>query len=193
MAGRIHMEPMNRPMHTWVYPKSLSTFDLNAPYQRGSVWDDTQRRNLVRSILWGIPIGSIIIARQPLDADKYHRVVDGKQRIETIVSFMADGFTVPRCWFDSSSPMGDDGPQVVWSELTALEQAWWLRTTVQTLEFDPEMERTEDPETGSASVRRRSPAEILAFEAMVYELINTGGVPHSDDDLTAARSLSGKD
>ena len=35
--------------------------DLNAPYQRGSVWTLDMRRNLIKSLLMGLPVGSIIV------------------------------------------------------------------------------------------------------------------------------------
>lgn len=38
-----------------------SLFDLGPEYQRGSVWTLEQRRNLIRSLIMGLPIGSIVL------------------------------------------------------------------------------------------------------------------------------------
>jgi hypothetical protein len=59
-------------------------YDLNAPYQRDTVWEVTRRRNLIRSLLMGIPTGTLILSDLPYreGSEHYFRVVDGKQRIE---------------------------------------------------------------------------------------------------------------
>lgn len=63
--------------------------DVDTPYQRGPVWTQEQRQNLVRSLLRGLPIPAIVlndranpdwVARNghPLDTDTpYSAVIDG--------------------------------------------------------------------------------------------------------------------
>jgi hypothetical protein len=75
-------------------------FDLDAPYQRGSVWTIEQRQALIKSLLMGIPVGTVIIAVQPYGSDTHYRVVDGKQRVETIQRFVCGDFPIPAEWVE---------------------------------------------------------------------------------------------
>ena len=75
---------------------------MNPPYQRGDVWGVKRRRNLIKSILMGIPIPSIIVndrcvAEFSGDDDRY-AVIDGKQRIITILMFLDSELAIPSEW-----------------------------------------------------------------------------------------------
>lgn len=62
--------------------------DLNPPYQRKSVWSPKDRRFFLDTIFRNYPTPPIFIHRSLSDqgVPKYH-IVDGKQRLETILSF----------------------------------------------------------------------------------------------------------
>lgn len=62
--------------------------DLNPPYQRKSVWSPKDRRYFLDTIFRNYPTPPIFVHRTIDDSGftKYH-VVDGKQRLETILSF----------------------------------------------------------------------------------------------------------
>lgn len=63
--------------------------ELNPPYQRRSVWKTRQRTLLLSSIFNGIPIPALIFHKH-FDGRKkkdIYDVLDGKQRIETILHF----------------------------------------------------------------------------------------------------------
>lgn len=63
---------------------------LDPDFQRGSVWTKKkQKSELIESILMGIPI-PIIYLFETKDGKK--EVVDGRQRITTLIDFMNDGF-----------------------------------------------------------------------------------------------------
>jgi hypothetical protein len=80
-----------------VWADKPDRLDLNPPYQRGSVWGVERKRNLIRSLLMGLPIGAVFLnSRHIMQPD---RVVDGKQRIEAILDFLGDGLAVPAEWF----------------------------------------------------------------------------------------------
>ncbi len=193
MAAKLHLEPTNRVVDH--FRLSRDEFNLEAPYQRGSVWTLTQRQNLIRSILIGIPIGSVVIAKNE-HADQYYRIVDGKQRVETILKFVDGEFAVPTYWLDRNVPAMDmKGPSpsdamAAWPDLTQEQQAVWRRTTIQTVEFDPTKEWLGRDNEGNSKWCERSEEEILTFEAQVYLLINTAGTEHEESDLRTARSLS---
>lgn len=60
--------------------------DLNPPYQRDFVWSNSGSQTLIDSILRGIPLPSIILAK--VAADQRYQIVDGKQRLTAILRFM---------------------------------------------------------------------------------------------------------
>lgn len=66
--------------------------ELNPPYQREEVWDNARQKQLITSIIEGIPIGSIILNDQGIDdEDKEYIVIDGKQRVSTLINFYKQG------------------------------------------------------------------------------------------------------
>lgn len=60
--------------------------ELNPTYQRDFVWSNSDSQMLIESILRGIPLPSIILARTS-DSQQY-QIVDGKQRVTAILRFM---------------------------------------------------------------------------------------------------------
>jgi hypothetical protein len=95
--------------------------DLNPPYQRRSVWTRTDREYFIDTVLHNYPSPAIFIHRTIDDDGKavYH-VVDGKQRLETIIDFSKGKVRIPRNF-------GDDrlnGKK--WDDLTPQEKrAFW--------------------------------------------------------------------
>lgn len=70
-------------------------YDVNPPYQRGVVWNNTRRRKLIDSIICGRSINAVHMALKNNDplCDEYY-VIDGRQRIETIRKFKNCDFNV---------------------------------------------------------------------------------------------------
>jgi hypothetical protein len=102
-------------------PDERDKYDLSAPYQRDSVWTVDRRRNLIRSLLMGLPIGNIILSHLPYRGGSpySYRVIDGKQRIETLRMFANDEFSVPGDWFtDTKTGESIAKDEVVWSDLS---------------------------------------------------------------------------
>lgn len=77
--------------------------DLNPPYQRRSVWTPKERRYFLDTVLNGYPCPPLFLYKSISDEGvaTYH-VVDGKQRLETIIAFTEDKITL-------SSDMQDEG------------------------------------------------------------------------------------
>lgn len=99
---RLRLSQTNRPCDVILYWHEKGYLRLDPPYQRGDVWGDQRRRNLIRSIVLGVPIPSIIIndrmsARWAKDYTL--AVIDGKQRITAVLRFMQDDLDVPGEWF----------------------------------------------------------------------------------------------
>lgn len=72
--------------------------ELNPKFQRRSVWTDTARSYLMDTIVRGKPIPKVFI-RQKLNVQtrqSIREVVDGQQRLRTILSFLKDGFIISK-------------------------------------------------------------------------------------------------
>lgn len=77
----------------WDAAKQL---ELNPRFQRRPVWTDKAKSFLIDTILRGKPIPKVFI-RQKINVTtktSIREVVDGQQRLRTILSFIKDGFTV---------------------------------------------------------------------------------------------------
>lgn len=72
-----------------LYQRQL--LDLNPPYQRRSVWNQSYRDYFIDTLLLGYPCPAIFLFQEisPEGISKYN-VVDGKQRLETVFSFVQD-------------------------------------------------------------------------------------------------------
>ncbi len=71
---------------------------LNPAFQRRAVWSDKAKSYLIDTILRGKPIPKVFI-RQKLNVTtktSVREVVDGQQRLRTILSYVKDGFAVGR-------------------------------------------------------------------------------------------------
>lgn len=188
---------------------------LDAPYQRGSVWTVDQRRALIRSLLTGVPVASIIYASVPYGAipdrpGASYRVIDGKQRIETVQAFVRDEFTIPGWWL--TPEWADDsvrGRDVYYSDIPAPIRRDFANRPLPGAEVDSFRYRTPnpvyDPEAreGYGGVKRGDPRlhkyewhdrtndEAIAYEAEVYLLVNFGGTPQTDENRANAEQYAG--
>jgi len=77
----------------WDKNKQLT---LNPSFQRRSVWSDTARSYLMDTIVRGKPIPKVFIRQKinPSTKQSIREVVDGQQRLKTILSFVSDGFQI---------------------------------------------------------------------------------------------------
>lgn len=132
--------------------------DLGAPYQRGSVWEPLRQRNLIRSLLRGIPVGNVYLNYRGGGGPDV--VVDGKQRIEAIRAFLSGDLPVPASWFGTAdTPVTvptPDGPFVRYTDLTDAGRGRFNRCTITT---------------------QRTTLATVEAEAELFDLINFGGVP----------------
>lgn len=65
--------------------------DFDPEYQRDYVWTDKDRELLIDSIFHGIDIGKFLFIRLPTRVDSPgYEIVDGKQRMNTIMMFFED-------------------------------------------------------------------------------------------------------
>lgn len=79
----------------WEKNKQL---ELNPNFQRRSVWNDNARSYLMDTIIRGLPIPKVFIRQKinVLTRNSIREVVDGQQRLRTILSYLNDGFTISK-------------------------------------------------------------------------------------------------
>lgn len=72
--------------------------ELNPNFQRRSVWNDNARSYLMDTIIRGLPIPKVFIRQKinVLTRNSVREVVDGQQRLRTILSYLNDGFTISK-------------------------------------------------------------------------------------------------
>lgn len=84
-------EPIQAKSRVW----NIKTFarkavkgrlNVNPSYQRGDVWGPSNCQQLIVSILRGIPLPSVILMNN--EDEQIYEVIDGKQRLTTILRFM---------------------------------------------------------------------------------------------------------
>lgn len=154
----------NNPLRQLLGQVDDGLIDLDPPYQRGSVWGAERRRNLIRSLTMGIPVGNLFVNRR--DWESPGSVVDGKQRLLAGAAWLADEVEVPRSWFAASDLRdGSLHGRCVWSDLTDASQRRW-----QNIALIPVV---------------LTNFETVEAEAALFELINFGGVPQGESDRDA--------
>jgi uncharacterized protein DUF262/HNH endonuclease len=62
--------------------------NLEPGFQRQSVWNERDRAKLMNSILRNFPLPAVFFYRRQKEGHIYYDVIDGKQRIESILMFM---------------------------------------------------------------------------------------------------------
>lgn len=88
------LKPMHRPtVELSKIIDELTYYDLEAAYQRDLCWAQSTSVNLIKSILAGIPIGTIHLASQT--GSDFYQVLDAKQRLSAIKNFTQNKFSVP--------------------------------------------------------------------------------------------------
>ena len=87
------IEPVNAVTTTWAIDNfadkaKKNDLDTDPIYQREFVWSDAQCQMLINSILMGIPLPSIILHEIKKDGKSSYQIIDGKQRLTTILRFI---------------------------------------------------------------------------------------------------------
>ena len=86
----------------------LEKFNYNPPCQRKSVWGEEQKSFLIDSILKNFPIPPIFLYRK-IDSEtgkESYDVIDGKQRLLSIISFIGNDIALPDDFGDGA--FGDE-------------------------------------------------------------------------------------
>lgn len=80
--------------------------DMNPEYQRDYVWDEENKIALIDSMFKGIDIGKFVFIVKDYDTvnEPLFEVLDGKQRMTTILDFFNDGFQYKGFYFSELKP-----------------------------------------------------------------------------------------
>jgi len=133
------------------------TVVLDPEYQRNKVWSNTQKSELVESILMGIPLPVMYFAE-----DKYGnlQVIDGRQRLTALFEFLNNEFKI------TSAPILNHIKGKKFSELEAKEQV-----------------KLEDYQLIVYIVKPQTPDRIK-FD--IFDRVNRGGTPLNKQEMRNA-------
>lgn len=88
MRKELNHNSYPKPIHDLVNLYNNRQLNLNPGFQRRSVWTSKDRSKLIESILRNYPLPAIFLYRREENGRITYDVIDGKQRLETILMFM---------------------------------------------------------------------------------------------------------
>ena len=167
-------------VHTDSYPMSIGELvnlyedgelDIHPEFQRVYRWSNEQKSKLIESIILGIPLPSIFVAQRK---DGVWDVVDGLQRISTILSFMGklrdtEGKLVPPLQLMATK------------YLPALAGKVWENRHSPDSEIDNDIKRVFKREKLDIKIIKRESEGDTKFE--LFQRLNTGGSKLSDQEV----------
>jgi hypothetical protein len=97
-------------------------------FQRRLVWTERQKVRLIETILTGFPMPEIYLWEKPADpetGEQRHSIVDGQQRITTVVQFVSNEWQLKAAHLDEASRQLDFSDKT-WAGLTSeRKQSLW--------------------------------------------------------------------
>jgi hypothetical protein len=160
MLERLRLSSTHRPCDVILYWSEKDHLLLSPPYQRGLVWGHKRKVNLIRSLLLGVPIPSIVVNdRFAAGWGEEIAVIDGKQRMTTLLEWFKGTLGVPAEWF---GVVGDENGLVHFPYLP--------------LPIQRHLKNYPLPFT-------EAQLPSLEAEREVFDLINFGGVPQGESDI----------
>lgn len=178
MLTKLNLNSFNYTVGHFLVPdeglRRNDVFDFDAPYQRGAVWTEAQRVALIKSLLMGLPIGSVVLNNRGYSSDKLYSVVDGKQRIQAIRAFFKSEFAVPAEWFPEEGVLepftdADGVEKVYFNGLGKIHQHQFENSSFPALEAH---------------------VNGVAAEAEIFMLINSGGTAQTEAVLSNAAAIA---
>ncbi|MEM8793412.1 MAG: DUF262 domain-containing protein [Pseudomonadota bacterium] len=79
------------------------SFFVDDTFQRRLVWTERQKVRLIQTILMGYPMPEVYLWQQPADPDsgrQLHSIVDGQQRLTTMLQFTANEWSLSERYLD---------------------------------------------------------------------------------------------
>jgi len=111
--GKTYTEPTINQLLLMFKSRQIN---LEPGFQRKSVWSLSDRTRLIQSIVAGYPIPSIFLYNRQENGRLVYDVIDGKQRLETILMFVGAG-VFRRDRFDVKLDLGSEPQYYDWSDV----------------------------------------------------------------------------
>lgn len=148
-------------------PVIFNAYDLHPDYQRNKVWDLQRKSRLIESLIMNIPIPPIFLYE--VSPSKYE-VMDGLQRISTIIDFLNNKFTLKGL--------------EIWQELNGYSYK----------ELIPEIQAAIGSRYLSGSVilsdSKNTKEKQDELKRLVFERLNTGGITLTKQEIRNAINTS---
>lgn len=103
LTGIIRTNVTAESIDTLVNLYQRGRLNLNPPWQRGEVWSQKKKKGVIESIMLGIPLPAIILHKDT--STGAHEVIDGQQRLRSIVQFVENKFPLGK--FDRGHDLYD--------------------------------------------------------------------------------------
>lgn len=171
------IEDKRKEIFTDSYPMSIGELvnlykdgdlEINPAFQRFFRWSQNQKVRLIESILLGIPLPSIFVAQRD---DGVWDLVDGLQRISTILSFMNE--------LKNEQGQIEEGLKLSATEyLPLLEGVTWDNEDNR---FDSALKRLFKREKIEIKIIKKESDTSTKFE--LFQRLNTGGSQLSDQEV----------
>lgn len=87
---RFQKDSFNMNIDSFISMDKSNGLNFNASYQRNLVWTDFQKEELISSVVEWVPINAIYY-NEYTESEPYE-VIDGKQRLTTILNYCNDKF-----------------------------------------------------------------------------------------------------
>lgn len=144
--------------------------DITIPdFQRGFVWTIKQSSKLIESFLLGLPVPPIFFY---IDKDNKNLVVDGQQRLLSIVFFFEGYF----------GPETAKGKRIIF-KLTGLNKKSPYHNRKFTDLNDTEQRKLNGSVLRAINIRQLSPKEENTSIYHIFERLNTGGTPLTSQEI----------
>ncbi len=115
MKPTLSHRPETKTITDLVNLYSGEQLNLEPGFQRQSVWVERDRSKLIESILRNYPLPAIFLYRREEDGRIIYDVIDGKQRLESILMFM--GEMRGRFWVRTQLPNTEEIEWIDWRRL----------------------------------------------------------------------------
>jgi hypothetical protein len=148
-------------------------YNVNRRYQRKLVWTLDEKRKFIDSIIKGYPVPIILLAEGKSDSQSYFEIIDGMQRLNAIMSFLENEYSVNDHFFD----------------LNTMADTKALLDSEQLVQQKPTLDRQTCVQIASYTL----PLSIYEFSKdnevdEVFRRINSGGRQLSRQELRIAGS-----
>lgn len=173
------IERARMQVHTDSYPMSIGELinlyddgeiDIHPEFQRVYRWSDEQKSRLIESIFLGIPLPSIFVAQRQ---DGVWDVVDGLQRISTILSFVGKLKNENDELLDALELRGT-------KYIPAMEGMLWDCDNEEN-QVSADLKRLFKREKLDIKIIKRESEDDTKFE--LFQRLNTGGSKLSDQEV----------